>query len=133
MIRRPPRSTLFPYTTLFRSAWALYAEGKAAEALKMMAAAADLEDKTEKAPVTPGPLAPARELYAEMLLASGDAKGALAAFEATKAKEPNRLHGFLGAAQAAEKLGDRAKAKENYEKLVALVDQGSERPEVGAG
>src|SRR2546429_1125605 len=23
MIRRPPRSTLFPYTTLFRSAWAL--------------------------------------------------------------------------------------------------------------
>src|SRR5688572_32282836 len=23
MIRRPPRSTLFPYTTLFRSAWAV--------------------------------------------------------------------------------------------------------------
>src|SRR5256884_7682666 len=25
MIRRPPRSTLFPYTTLFRSSWALLA------------------------------------------------------------------------------------------------------------
>src|SRR3990172_2169094 len=25
MIRRPPRSTLFPYTTLFRSSWALAA------------------------------------------------------------------------------------------------------------
>src|SRR3712207_9280558 len=25
MIRRPPRSTLFPYTTLFRSRWALTA------------------------------------------------------------------------------------------------------------
>src|SRR2546422_6552836 len=24
MIRRPPRSTLFPYTTLFRSAWVPY-------------------------------------------------------------------------------------------------------------
>src|SRR2546422_2300107 len=24
MIRRPPRSTLFPYTTLFRSDWAAY-------------------------------------------------------------------------------------------------------------
>src|SRR3712207_6859651 len=24
MIRRPPRSTLFPYTTLFRSAWLLH-------------------------------------------------------------------------------------------------------------
>jgi predicted Zn-dependent protease len=114
------------------SAWALYAEGRASEALKMMEAAADLEDKTEKAPVTPGPLAPARELYAEMLLMNGDAKGALAAFEATKAKEPNRLHGFLGAAQAAEKLGDKAKARENYEKLVALADQGTQRPEVAA-
>src|SRR5436305_3799181 len=26
MIRRPPRSTLFPYTTLFRSDWASYAD-----------------------------------------------------------------------------------------------------------
>src|ERR1044071_9399554 len=27
MIRRPPRSTLFPYTTLFRSPWVPYATG----------------------------------------------------------------------------------------------------------
>src|SRR2546429_5288543 len=27
MIRRPPRSTLFPYTTLFRSLWASRPEG----------------------------------------------------------------------------------------------------------
>src|SRR3712207_9363596 len=27
MIRRPPRSTLFPYTTLFRSAYVSYLEG----------------------------------------------------------------------------------------------------------
>src|SRR3712207_4052272 len=27
MIRRPPRSTLFPYTTLFRSVWALLVKG----------------------------------------------------------------------------------------------------------
>src|SRR5438034_8433810 len=30
MIRRPPRSTLFPYTTLFRSGWAARARGPAA-------------------------------------------------------------------------------------------------------
>src|SRR4051812_3383481 len=42
-------------------AWVLDAEGKKDEALKAMSAAADAEDKTEKAPVTPGPLAPARE------------------------------------------------------------------------
>src|SRR3712207_8562410 len=28
MIRRPPRSTLFPYTTLFRSAWDRFREGR---------------------------------------------------------------------------------------------------------
>jgi hypothetical protein len=40
------------------NAWALYAEGKPADALKALAAAADAEDKTDKHPITPGPLAP---------------------------------------------------------------------------
>src|SRR5215213_2113359 len=111
------------------AAWVLDAEGKQAEALKAMSAAADAEDKTEKSAVTPGPLTPARELYGYMLLNRGMAKEALAAFEATQAKEPNRYHGYAGAAQAAEKLGDKAKAKENYQKLVALA-AGADRPEL---
>jgi hypothetical protein len=115
------------------AAWMLYAEGKYDDALQAMAAAADAEDKTNKHVVTPGPLAPARELYAEMLLERGMAKEALAAFEITKAREPNRFRGHLGAAQAAEKFGDKAKAKVNYEKLLALtVDANSERPELTA-
>jgi tetratricopeptide (TPR) repeat protein len=115
------------------NAWVLNAEGKTEEALKMMSAAADAEDKTEKSPVTPGPLAPARELYGEMLFERGMVKEALAAFEATKAKEPNRFRGYAGAAQAAEKLGDRAAAKANYEKLIKLLVQPqSERAEVKA-
>jgi predicted Zn-dependent protease len=97
-----------------------------------MSAAADTEDKTEKAAVTPGPLAPARELYGQMLFEHGMAKEALAAFEATKLKEPNRFHGYAGAAQAAERLGDKAKARMNYEKLVALAGGDSERPAIGA-
>jgi tetratricopeptide (TPR) repeat protein len=115
------------------SAWVLNAEGKHDEALKMMSAAADTEDQTEKSPVTPGPLAPARELYGEMLLERGMVKQALAAFEATKAKEPNRFRGFAGAAQAAEKLGDKAAAKANYQKLLALVGNAkADRPVVAA-
>jgi tetratricopeptide (TPR) repeat protein len=115
------------------NAWVLNAEGKTEEALKMMSAAADAEDKTEKSPVTPGPLAPARELYGEMLFERGMVKEALAAFEATKAKEPNRFRGYAGAARAAEKLGDRAVAKANYEKLIKLLAQPqSERAEVKA-
>jgi predicted Zn-dependent protease len=112
------------------NAWLLNAEGKKDEALRTLSAAADLEDKTEKHPVTPGPLAPARELYGEMLLQHGKAQEALAAFEATKAKEPNRFHGYAGAALAADKLGDKAKAKENYQKLLALVGDGDGRPEI---
>ncbi len=73
-------------------------------------------------PVTPGPLAPARELYGTMLLERGMAREALAAFEAQQGQEPNRYHGYARAAAAAEKLGDKVKAKENYQKLVALTE-----------
>src|SRR3712207_8965127 len=34
MIRRPPRSTLFPYTTLFRSGWRGLAEGVLEEGVR---------------------------------------------------------------------------------------------------
>jgi hypothetical protein len=111
------------------NAWILYADGKYDDALKAMSAASDAEDKSEKAPVTPGPLVPARELYGFMLLDHGMAKEALATFEATKAKEPNRFNGYAGTAMAAQALGDIAAAKANYEKLLSLAaGSGSNRP-----
>jgi hypothetical protein len=68
-----------------------------------------------------------------MLLERGMAKEALAAFEATKAKEPNRFNGYLGAAKAAQALGDAAVAKANYEKLLALASgSDSDRPALAA-
>jgi Tfp pilus assembly protein PilF len=113
------------------AAWLLHAEGKYDEALAAMSAAADAEDKTEKHVITPGPLAPARELYGFMLLDRGMTKEALAAFEATKAKEPNRFQGFAGAAKAAETLGDKETARQNYQQLVKLTASAdTERPEV---
>jgi tetratricopeptide (TPR) repeat protein len=113
------------------SAWLLHAEGKHDEAVKAMSAAADAEDKTDKHPVTPGVPIPARELLGTMLLERGMAKEALAAFEATLRKEPNRLGATLGAAQAAEKAGDAAKARAHYASVVALaVDADPVRPEI---
>ena len=103
------------------TAWVLSAEGKHDDALKAMSAAADAEDKTEKHPVTPGVPKPARELYGVMLLERGMAKEALAAFEATLKKEPNRLGAYVGAAKAAEKAGDKAKAREYSKKVVAVA------------
>jgi tetratricopeptide (TPR) repeat protein len=103
------------------SAWVLYAEGRHDDALKAMSAAADAEDQSEKHPVTPGLPRPARELYGVMLLERGMAKEALAAFEATLKKEPNRLGAYLGAARAALKAGDTAKARGHYERVIALT------------
>jgi Tfp pilus assembly protein PilF len=57
-----------------------------------------------------------------MLLERGMTKEALAAFEATLKKEPNRLGATIGAAKAAEKSGDAAKARQYYAKVVALAD-----------
>jgi Tfp pilus assembly protein PilF len=113
-------------------AWVLHAEGKFDEALQSMSAAANAEDKTEKHVITPGPLAPARELYGFMLLDRGMAKEALVAFEATMAKEPNRYLAYAGAAKAAEQLNDSAKATAYYKRLVALVAADADRPEIKA-
>jgi tetratricopeptide (TPR) repeat protein len=113
-------------------AWILLAEGKSAEALTLMRSAADLEDTTEKAAISPGPIAPARELLGEMLLELKNPKDARTAFEATVAKEPNRFRGVYGAARAAELTGDRAKAIQYYRQLLAIApnaDAGA-RPEI---
>jgi hypothetical protein len=113
------------------AAWVLYAEGRHDEALRAISAAAVAEDKTEKHPVTPGPLAPARELYGAMLLDRGMTKEALTAYEAVLAKEPNRLATYVGAAKAATKLGNREKAKQYTAKVIALTkDADSQRPEL---
>ncbi|MFZ0854970.1 MAG: hypothetical protein WAO08_37955 [Hyphomicrobiaceae bacterium] len=115
------------------AAWVLYAEGKFDKALSAMNLAADAEDKTEKHAVTPGPLAPARELYGFMLLDRGMAKEALVALEATIKKEPNRFNAIAGAAKASESLGDKPKAKGYYQNLVTLGnDADSARPDLEA-
>ena len=115
------------------TAWMLYAQGKTGDAIKAMSAAADAEDKTEKHPVTPGVPEPARELYGVMLLDHGMAAQALAAFEATIKKEPNRLNAFAGAAKAADRMGDKAKAKDYYQKLATLASAAdTDRPDLVA-
>src|SRR5436309_5126691 len=113
------------------AAWAARAEGKNDEALRLMRAAADLEDSTEKHPVTPAPVVPARELLGELLLDLNQPAQALVEFEASSVREPNRFNGIFGAARAAELAGNTAKAKTYYAKLVALCDKADgDRPEL---
>jgi hypothetical protein len=95
-----------------------HAEGRKADAMRILREAADMEDKTEKHIVTPGPLAPARELYAELLLESGDARGAYSAYVKVLEREPNRRKTLLGAAAAAERAGDSGNAKK-YKQMIS--------------
>jgi hypothetical protein len=114
-------------------AWQTFAQGQQADGLAQMKAAADAEDATDKSAVSPGPLAPARELYGFMLMEAGKHQEALGAFEATMKKEPNRFRGTYGAARAAELAGDRAKAATYYKQLLDLAkDADTERPEIAA-
>jgi hypothetical protein len=93
------------------SAWIAFAEGKTDAALAEMHDAAAMQDKTEKSAVSPGPIAPARELYAEMLLEAKKLPDALAAFEASAKQEPRRFRGVYGAAKTAKLLNDPRAAR----------------------
>ena len=112
-------------------AWVAFASGRKDEGISLLAAAADAEDLTDKSAVTPGPLAPARELYGFMLLDAGRAKDALAAFEAVTKKEPNRFLALYGAGKAAEATKQPAKAKGYYREIVKIcADAAPDRPEL---
>ena len=99
-------------------AWQAFARRAEDDGLAQVMAAADAEDATDKSAISPGPIAPARELLGFMLLEAGHHKEALDAFEATMKKEPNRFRGSYGAARAAELAGDRAKARTYYKQLL---------------
>ncbi|HMK03352.1 MAG TPA: hypothetical protein VK489_04140, partial [Ferruginibacter sp.] len=112
-------------------AWILLAEGKANEALQAMKMAADLEDKTEKHPVTPGEVIPAKELLADMLMKMNKPAEALLAYEADLKTHPNRFNGLYGAAQASERINNKEKAKLYYTQLTAVTNStASARPEL---
>jgi hypothetical protein len=92
-------------------ALALCAEGKQTDCISALHEAASREDATEKHVVTPGPLLPAREILAEILLIQNQAGEALVEYEAVLVKEPNRYRAMAGAMDAAKQVGDQSKAR----------------------
>ena len=113
------------------SAWVALAEGTREQAVKLMRAAADGEDGSVKHVAMENRLYPMRELLGELLLEISQATTALREFEISLKENPNRYRGLLGAARAAEAAGDRARAAEYFEKLVALTAHAdTSRPEL---
>jgi hypothetical protein len=112
-------------------AWVMFAEGDTAGGLALARAAADTEGVTDKHPVTPAELLPARELEGDMLLAAGRYAEAREAYQATLARERGRARSLFGSARAAELAGDRAAAKAGYREFLALMSKADgERPEL---
>jgi tetratricopeptide (TPR) repeat protein len=80
--------------------------------------------------VTPGPLIPARELLGDILMAHQMPAEALAAYEATLRREPNRARTLVGAARAARAARRMDEAKRYYRAMIDLRDPASKRPEL---
>jgi tetratricopeptide (TPR) repeat protein len=113
------------------AAWLTFAEGKQDESLQLMRAVADLDDATDKHPVTPGAILPAREQLGELLLELKQPSAALQEFETSLRSAPERFNGIYGAARAANLATDQKKARAYYEKLIALTQQAdTPRPEI---
>ncbi len=112
-------------------AWLAQAEGRKEEAARLMRAAADLDDSSEKHPVTPGAILPAREQLGDLLLELGRPKEALAEYETALQRAPRRLASLAGAARAAQRAGDVARARTYYAQIAEQTkDSDATRPEV---
>jgi tetratricopeptide (TPR) repeat protein len=81
-------------------AWSAQMEARPTEAVSLMRQAADEEDSTEKLPVTPGPIIPAREQLGDLLLQQAQPNLALKEFKLALASTPGRLGALQGLADA---------------------------------
>ncbi len=113
------------------AAWIATAESQPDQALKLMREAADLEESSDKHPVTPGNVVPSRELLGEMLLQMKKPAEALAEFKRSLKRDPNRYQTIAGAARAASESGARDEARTYYADLMMLAQKAqSDRPEL---
>ncbi len=112
-------------------AWIQFQFANKTKALNLMKLAADMEDSTEKHPVTPGEVLPARELLGDMLLKTKQNREALKAYEAVLSNDPNRFNSLYGAGLGAEKAGNTQKAIFYFKQLLSIVDiENTERQEI---
>lgn len=112
--------------------WIALAEKRNDEAVGLLQQAAKIEDSTDKSAISPGPLAPAREMLGEMLLQLNRPADALVELEAVMKKEPNRFRALYHGARAAALSGNERKASEYYRQLVQMCPkaQADGRPEL---
>jgi tetratricopeptide (TPR) repeat protein len=110
--------------------WIAHAEGREADAERLLRGAAEADDALGKHPVSPGSLLPAREVLADYLLERNRFSDAGREYEACLKLSPRRLNSVYGAGLAAERAGDRDGARAHYQALSSMVALDATRPEV---
>jgi tetratricopeptide (TPR) repeat protein len=107
------------------NAWLAHVEGQRESSVALMREAAELEASTPKHAVTPGPTLPAQELLGDLLMEQKQPAEALASYKRSIELYPRRFNGLLGAARAAQALGDASLARTFYQELLDVADGGT--------
>ncbi len=102
-------------------------------AIEHAATAADMEIEYMRVPSGPPmPITPANELYANILLETGNAADAVDAYRAALNWVPNRTPSMLGLALAATEIGDHETAANMYSRLRTMPGANPQGPAVRA-
>lgn len=107
--------------------WVAYRRDNAQPGVRLLEQAAELERATPKHAVTPAPILPAYELLGDLLMELGQARDALVAYQRSLQLTPRRFNSLLGAARAAQALGDQATARRYYTELLDVAGAESRR------
>jgi tetratricopeptide (TPR) repeat protein len=110
------------------NAWLAHVERHEESSAALMREATELEASTPKHAVTPGPTLPAHELMGDLLMEQMQPAEALAAYKRSMELYPRRFTGLLGAARAAQALGDESLARTFYQELLEVADGGTRQP-----
>lgn len=111
-------------------AWLQHQKEERDAAIDTMRKAAAMEAATEKHPITPGEILPARELLADMLRERGEYEAALKEYRASLERSPGRFNSLYGAGRAAERAGQKKEATLFYRQLVSMASSDSDREEL---
>ena len=112
------------------AAWSAYAQGESARSIDIMREAVALEGATPKHAVTPGPTLPALEQLGDLYAEQNQPAEALTAYQSSLKSYPRRFNSLLGAAEAARKIGDSARARALYAELLEVAAPDSPRLQI---
>jgi tetratricopeptide (TPR) repeat protein len=113
------------------TAFVRLARGDRAAAIAALERSVSREAKRPRPIARPYPIKPAAELYGELLLLTGDARAAVAQFQAALARTPRRAQSLIGLAQAAHAAGNRAEAQRAAREFLSIWHRAdSNRPEL---